>query len=113
MTTGLRKHVGKDLLMLPGACAVVDDAGRVLLGPPCRHGNVGCASGEIDPGEQPADAAGREAYEETGVRIAVERLAGVALREVTYPNGDVCQSLAVWFRCTAIGGHAHGRGTSG
>jgi 8-oxo-dGTP diphosphatase len=48
----------------------------------------------------------REAYEETGVQIAVERLAGVALREVTYPHGDVCQYLTVWFRCKALGGHA-------
>jgi 8-oxo-dGTP diphosphatase len=48
----------------------------------------------------------REVYEETGVRIAVERLAGVALREVTYPHGDVCQFLTVWFCAKPIGGHA-------
>lgn len=53
-----------------------------------------------------ANAAVREVYEETGVHIAVERLAGVALREVTYSHGDVCQYLTVWFRCKAIGGHA-------
>jgi 8-oxo-dGTP diphosphatase len=103
----LRKHVGKDLLMLPSACAVaVDDGGRVLL---CRRADTGkwsLPAGAIDPGEQPAEAAVREVHEETGVRIAVERLAGVALREVTYPHGDVCQYLTVWFRCTAIGGHA-------
>jgi 8-oxo-dGTP diphosphatase len=103
----LRKHVGKDLLMLPGACAVVvDDGGRILLGRRADTGKWSLPAGAIDPGEQPADAAVREAYEETGVRIAVERLAGVALREVTYPNGDVVQSLTAWFRCKAIGGHA-------
>jgi len=93
--------------MLPSACAVaVDDGGRVLL---CRRADTGkwsLPAGAIDPGEQPAEAAVREVHEETGVRIAVERLAGVALREVTYPHGDVCQYLTVWFRCTAIGGHA-------
>jgi 8-oxo-dGTP diphosphatase len=104
---GLRKHVGSDLLMLPGACAVVvDDGGSVLLGRRADTGKWALPAGAIDLGEQPADAAVREVYEETGVRIAVERLAGVALREVTYPNGDVVQSLTVWFRCTAIGGHA-------
>jgi 8-oxo-dGTP diphosphatase len=103
----LRKHVGKDLLMLPSACAVVvDDGGRVLLGRRADTGQWSLPAGAIDPGEQPADAAVREVYEETGVRIAVERLAGVALREVTYPHGDVCQYLIVWFRCKAIGGHA-------
>lgn len=97
----------KDLLMLPSACAVVvDDGGRVLLGQRADTGKWSLPAGAIDPGEQPADAAVREVYEETGVRIAVERLAGVALREVTYPHGDVCQYLTVWFRCRAIGGDA-------
>ena len=103
----LRKHVGKDLLMLPSACAVVvDDSGRVLLGRRTDTGKWALPGGAIDPGEQPADAAVREVYEETGVHIVVERLAGVALREVTYRHGDVCQYLTVWFRCKAIGGHA-------
>jgi 8-oxo-dGTP diphosphatase len=103
----LRKHVGEDLLMLPAACAVVvNDSGRVLLGRRADTGKWSLPAGGIDPGEQPAEAAIREVYEETGVHIAVERLAGVALREVTYPHGDVCQFLTVWFRCAAIGGHA-------
>jgi 8-oxo-dGTP diphosphatase len=88
----LRKHVGNGLVMLPSACAVVvDDGGRVLLGRRADTGNWSLPAGAIDPGEQPADAAVLEVYEETGVHIAVERLAGVALREVTYPHGDVCQ----------------------
>jgi 8-oxo-dGTP diphosphatase len=103
----LRSRVGQDLLMLPSACAVVvDDGGRVLLGRRVDTGKWSLPAGAIDPGEQPAEAAVREAYEETGVRIAVERLAGAALREITYPDGNVCQYLTVWFRCAAIGGHA-------
>jgi len=93
--------------MLPSACAVViDDRGRVLLGRRTDNAKWSLPAGAIDPCEQPADAAVREVFEETGVHIAVERLAGVALREVTYPHGDVCQYLTVWFRCRAIGGHA-------
>jgi 8-oxo-dGTP diphosphatase len=104
---GLRKHVGKDLLMLPSACAVVvNDSGRVLLVRRADTGKWSLPAGAIDPGEQPADAAVREVYEETAVHIAVERLAGVVLREVTYPHGDVCQYLTVWFRCRAVAGHA-------
>jgi 8-oxo-dGTP diphosphatase len=103
----LRKHVGNGLLMLPSACAVVvDDGGRVLLGRRADTGNSSLPAGAIDPGEQPADAAVLEVYEETGVHIAVERLAGVALREVTYPHGDVCEFLTVWFRCRAIADRA-------
>ncbi|WP_433288146.1 NUDIX hydrolase [Micromonospora sp. CA-244673] len=104
---GLRKLVGKDLLMLPSACAVVvDDSGRVLLGRRVDTGRWSLPAGAIDPGEQPADAAVREVYEETGVHITVERLAGVALREVTYPHGDICHYLTVWFRCRPVGGDA-------
>jgi 8-oxo-dGTP diphosphatase len=103
----LRKHVGTDLLMLPSACAVVvDDGGRILLGRRADTGTWSLPGGAIDPGEQPADAAVREVYEETGVRIAVERVGGVALREITYPHGDVCQYLTVWLRWRAIGGRA-------
>lgn len=104
---GLRKLVGSGLLMLPSACAVVlDDDGRVLLGRRADTGRWSLPAGAIDPGEQPADAAVREVFEETGVHVAVERLAGVMLRDVTYPHGDICQYLTVWFRCRALGGQA-------
>jgi 8-oxo-dGTP pyrophosphatase MutT (NUDIX family) len=97
----LRKHVGTEMLMLPSACAVVvDDRGHVLLGRRADTGEWALPAGAIDPGEQPAEAAIREVYEETGVHVVVERLAGVAVREpVTYPNGNICQYLTVWFRC--------------
>jgi 8-oxo-dGTP diphosphatase len=109
-TAALRagQDVGTEMLMLPGACAVVvDDRGHVLLGRRADTGEWALPAGAIDPGEQPAEAAIREVYEETGVHVVVERLAGVAVREpVTYPNGDICQYLTVWFRCPVIGGHA-------
>jgi 8-oxo-dGTP diphosphatase len=104
---GLREHVGNDLLLLPGASAVVvDDAGRILLEQRADDGRWSLPAGAIDPGEQPADTVVREVFEETGVHVVVERLAGTALRESTYPNGDRCQYLTVWFRCRAIGGTA-------
>jgi 8-oxo-dGTP diphosphatase len=104
---GLRGRVGNDLLMLPGATAVVvDRAGRLLLGQRADNGRWTLPGGAVDPGEQPAEAVVREVYEETGVHVAVERLAGVVLRQSHYANGDVCQYMAVWFRCRATGGTA-------
>jgi 8-oxo-dGTP diphosphatase len=103
----LRKHVGTDLLMLPSACGVVvDDRGRILCARRADNGNWTLPSGAVDPGEQPADACVREVFEETGVRVAVQRLAGVMLREYVYPHGDVCQYVTTWFRCRPIGGEA-------
>lgn len=106
--TGLRAHIGHDLLWLSTAAGVVLDAdGRVLLGRRSDTGSWGLPGGIIDPGEEPADAAVREIYEETGVTAVPEALVAVSVSGVvTYPNGDVVQYLEVLFRCRAKGGTA-------
>ncbi|MFD0523991.1 NUDIX hydrolase [Paractinoplanes durhamensis] len=103
----MREHVGHDLLLLPGAGAVVrDDEGRILLMRRGDDGRWGLPAGMIEPGEQPADAALREVFEETGIVAEIERLGGVGTHETVYPNGDHCSYLTVWFRCRAVGGEA-------
>ncbi|MCU7722487.1 NUDIX domain-containing protein [Actinoplanes sp. KI2] len=109
--TKLRAHVGHDLLLLPGAGAIVhDDAGRVLLVRRGDNGRWSLPAGMIDPGEQPADAVVREVFEETGIHVTVERLGGVATHPVRYPNGDDCNYLHVWFHCRPVGGAARADG---
>jgi len=103
----LRRHVGHAMLMVPSVSAVVrDEAGRMLLGRRSDTREWSLLAGIVDPGEQPADAIVREIREESAVEVRVDGLAGVALHPMTYPNGDECQFLNVWFRCTAIGGDA-------
>jgi 8-oxo-dGTP diphosphatase len=103
----LRAHVGTDLLLLPSVSAVVrDDTGRVLLQRRSDNGRWSLPSGVVDPGEQPADAALRELFEETGVLAEIDRIGGVATHPIVYPNGDRCEYLNVWFRCRATGGDA-------
>jgi 8-oxo-dGTP diphosphatase len=103
----MRAHIGTDLLFLPGASGVVlDDDNAVLLVRRKDNGEWSLPAGMVDPGEQPADAVLREIHEETGVEARIERLAGVATHPVTYPNGDRCEVLHVWFRCRATGGSA-------
>ncbi len=103
----MRGYVGTDLLLLPSVSAVVRDAaGRVLLLRRSDNGHWGLPAGVVDPGEQPTDAVLREIFEETGVHAEIERVAGVATHPVTYPNGDQCEYLNVWFRCRATGGEA-------
>ncbi|KOX19489.1 MULTISPECIES: NUDIX hydrolase [unclassified Streptomyces] len=105
----LRETAGHQLLFLPGVSAVVfDDRGRVLLGRRSDNGRWAIIGGIVEPGEQPADCAVREVYEETAVRCEVERIVIVETlrRPVVYPNGDQCQFMDVTFRCRAVGGEA-------
>jgi len=106
--TDLRAHVGHDLLWLSTAAGLVlDDDGRVLLGRRADTGNWALPGGIIEPGEEPADAAVREIFEETGVIVVPESLAAVTVSGViTYDNGDVVRYLEFLFRCRAAGGSA-------
>ncbi|MFD7296697.1 NUDIX domain-containing protein [Streptomyces sp. NPDC059897] len=104
----IRATAGHQLLLLPGVSAIVfDDDGRVLLGRRADTGMWSIIGGIPEPGEQPADVAVREVFEETGIECVVERVVLVqALQPITYPNGDQCQFMDTSFRCRATGGEA-------
>jgi len=106
--TELRSHVGHDLLWLSTAAGVVlDNNGQVLLGRRADTRTWALPGGIIEPGEEPADAAVREIFEETGVIAVPEALVAVTVfGPITYPNGDIVQYLEVLFRCRAVGGAA-------
>jgi 8-oxo-dGTP pyrophosphatase MutT (NUDIX family) len=97
----LREHVGHDLLLLPGASAViVDDQGRILLGshlPSLRWGFIG---GAIEPEESPAHAVVREIREELGADAEVLGLVGAyggVQHTARYDNGDVVSYVLIAF----------------
>jgi len=104
----LRARIGHDPLWLSTAAGVVlDSDNRLLLG---RRGDTGgwaLPGGIIDPAEEPADAAVREIFEETGVLAVPERLIAVTVSPpITYSNGDHVQYLELTFRCRPVGGQA-------
>jgi 8-oxo-dGTP pyrophosphatase MutT (NUDIX family) len=103
----LRQKIGTDLLWLSTAIGAVFDGDRVLLG---RRADIGAwtlPGGIIDPAEEPADAAVREVYEETGIVAVPEVLTSVSVSpRMTYPNGDQVQYLEYCFRCRLAGGAA-------
>ncbi|PKV84130.1 NUDIX domain-containing protein [Streptomyces sp. TLI_146] len=104
----IRASAGHQLLFLPGVSVVVfDDEGRVLLGRRVDSGEWSIIGGIPEPGEQPAETAVREVYEEAAVRCVVEKVVLVdALHPVTYPNGDRCQFMDICLKCRAVGGEA-------
>ncbi|MGX6602297.1 NUDIX hydrolase [Micromonosporaceae bacterium Da 78-11] len=104
----LRADLGQRLLLLPGVTAVVfDDLDRVLLAERADNGAWALIAGVMDPGEQPAETAVREVYEETAVHVVPERITSVFTQPpYTYPNGDECEYLDITFRCRLVGGEA-------
>jgi len=102
----LRARIGHALLWLATARTVtIDNRGHVLLGRYPASDTWTIPGGVIDPGEQPADAAVRECYEETGIIAVPEALTSVTVSGlVTHDSGDLTQHLDITFRCRATGG---------
>ena len=105
---GIRAAIGHDMLLNPGVAAIIrDGAGRVLLQKRSDDGSWSLPAGAIDPGETPAQAVVREAYEETGLHVVPEKVAGVsggAGFRHTYPHGDKIEIVSIVFLCRVTGG---------
>jgi 8-oxo-dGTP pyrophosphatase MutT (NUDIX family) len=111
----IREKVGHDLVALTAASiSVFNHQGSLLLGKDAETGSWGLPGGAIDPNEQPADAAVRECYEETGLLVRLDEYIGVFGGPeflVHYPHGDVAYYTVIAFRASAIGGlHRPGDG---
>jgi 8-oxo-dGTP pyrophosphatase MutT (NUDIX family) len=104
----LRQKVGHDLLILPSAAVVLHDQhGRILLGLHSDNNIWVTPGGLIEPGEQPADAAVREAWEETGLVVEITGILGVYGGPdmiVDYANGDRTAYIGTIFRGRVVGG---------
>jgi 8-oxo-dGTP pyrophosphatase MutT (NUDIX family) len=104
----IREMIGTHPLWLPGVTAVVRRDDEVLMVRRSDNGAWTPVTGIVDPGEEPAVAAAREALEETGVVIRVDRLASTSvMRDVVYDNGDRASYLDLTFACTWVSGEAH------
>lgn len=103
----LRRQVGQAQLWLPGVTAVVRRGEDVLLVRRSDNGQWAPVTGIVEPGEDPGVAAGRETWEETRVRVSVDRLAMVSVTPpVVHVNGDRAIYLDHAFACTWLEGEA-------
>ena len=104
----LRNRIGRELVLLPSVAVMVrDTAGRLLLVRNRDDGLWQTVGGGMDPNEQPADAAVREAFEETGLTIEPTRIIGVYAGPafcLTYPTGDVVSYVGIAFAARVVGG---------
>ncbi len=103
----LRKRVGPAELWMPGVTAVIRRVDELLLVRRSDNGEWAPVTGIVDPGEEPAACAVREASEETGVEIRVDRLVSTSvMRDVVHENGDRAAYLDLAFACTWLSGEA-------
>jgi 8-oxo-dGTP pyrophosphatase MutT (NUDIX family) len=104
----LRAQVGSMRLLLPAVSVHIFDSDRRLLLVRQRDGDVwSTPGGLIEPDEEPVDAAIRETWEETGLRVQPDRALGAYGGPecvVRYPNGDEVQYVITAIGCTVIGG---------
>ncbi len=104
----LRAKVGHALLVVPAVDAMVFNAeGQLLLQRSRDNGRWYLVGGAIDPGEEPADAVVREAFEETGVTVVPERIVGVYTDLVHYANDDETYYICTTFACRPVAGTPH------
>jgi len=107
----MRSLIGKREMWLPGITAiVVRGTGadtEVLLTLRADNGEWAPITGILDPGEEPAVGTAREAFEECGVEVTVDRLASVGVSpQITHANGDLAVYLDLTFLCTWVSGEA-------
>src|ERR1700722_20104538 len=84
----IRERIGSDLLLLPAVSVLIwDDDGRLLLVRGSDTGTWQMVGGAVEPDESPADAARREATEETGVEVRLTGIRGVIGGPRVHPAG--------------------------
>ena len=105
---GIRERVGHDLVLLPSVTVLLwHDDGRLMLMREAETMVWQTIGGMVDPDESPWDAARREALEETGMTVRLQRLraaVGGPEYRVLYPNGDLCSYVASVFDAQVDGG---------
>ncbi len=104
----LRSYVGHQLIYLVYAAAVVfDERGRILVQSRYDFDWLSVPGGVLELGESLPEAARREVYEETGIRVELRGLAGLLSHpryNLLYPNGDQVQQWTAVFWGEAAGG---------
>jgi len=102
-------RIGRDARLAPGAAAIIFDENRekVLLTQRSDNGRWCLPGGGMDPGESAEEACIREAMEETGLEIRVNKLVGIYTSPnliIEYADGNRWQPVAMTFEADVVGG---------
>jgi 8-oxo-dGTP pyrophosphatase MutT (NUDIX family) len=102
-------RIGKQARLRVGCSAIIfdDTSERILLTQRTDNGRWCLPGGGMDSGESASEAIIREVWEETGLQVEVDRLAGIYTtphRIVRYADGNTFQFVAMSFMAHIIGG---------
>ena len=103
------ERLGRNGKIRLGCSAVIlsEDREKVLLTRRADNGQWCLPSGGAEPGESAAEACEREVWEETGLKVRVERLVGVYSDPnylIEYEDGNRVQVVAINFEASNTGG---------
>ena len=105
---GLRQKIGHEFVLLASVAVLPwDERGRLLLVRAADSGLWQTIGGAVEPDESPHAAATREADEEAGVVVALERIrcvTGGAQFRLLYPNGDLVGYVPTVFDARVLDG---------
>ncbi len=94
--------------LVPAASAVVtDNEGKILLHRRSDNDLWALPGGAMEIGESISETVVREAKEETGLDVVIERLVGIYTNPkhvVAFSDGEVRQEFSICFACRIIGG---------
>jgi 8-oxo-dGTP pyrophosphatase MutT (NUDIX family) len=102
-------RIGRQGRIRLGCSAVLfgENREKVLLTRRADNGQWCLPSGGVEPGESVAEACERETWEETGLKVSVERLTSVFSspdRLVIYADGKQFQFIVLNFEVTKVSG---------
>lgn len=102
----IREKTGHSEIILNYAgCIVRNSSGDILLQKRSDCNKWGFPGGVVELGKSLEEAAVRETFEETGLKIAVDSLFGVYSKyHNEYENGDKVQAILTMFTAHAEGG---------
>lgn len=105
----VRPYIGRNCLIAVGASAVVlREDGSILMVRRQDNQYWDFPAGYSELGENVAQTAVREIYEETGLNVHLKRIIGVFSSSEfneTYPNGDQVKNVGTLFQATPLSGH--------
>lgn len=103
----MRQLIGNEMLMTVGCGVILEHDNQILLQHRTDQDVWGIPGGIMEPGESFLEAAVRETYEETGLKVEQLALFGIYSGEegfAAYPNGDKVFSVQIIFHSSCFTG---------